>query len=632
MYSVRYDCQTSHGIGETNRFFSFPLPRPKMLNCLSDDALTIITALLNGRDIGHLWLCGDSRLNYRFGSGGCVKVFRLSFDSLFPFQWPSVVRHLAHLEEFLVDETLEEPSHPEWAPRYSDLSPNLRKLDLAFQSDFGSFFSSLCTGCFPHLEELTRLNISGHSVAKNDAALLSFVDQLPFLRVVKFSQTALGASGLATLKPSQWPRQLRETNITINYRLETEFSDSLVFPEGMEELRILISAQNASSFFNAVVWPPSLVWLVLIVHDRLEPLKEDVLVSSLLRLPRGLKKIGIHAIPGGPIPFSSSLAMALPPNLTDFHFVHMRFEDTKLISLLPRSLTKVENLPFPTAETASLFPPNITELTRLIHHPDNYAYLPSGLRSIKSSELSTVPIETGKVWPKLPDSVTSMGTIDTRYLEQHPFPRELASIHFRKQSLTDAHIERFFASNITNLHLHECSISAKQLFEKMPRNLVILRLIGCNMPSMDVSNFESLPKTLRVLQLEYVALSSPNASHVFPEGLKELVIRTLTIGPLFLNLENQKFPKLKTLTLHLAMLSEGLAQRLCSSMPRRLKKFEFIVQGDRPIDITDDSLASLPRGLTYLSTNPAPQVSGKWLAKKPACLDSVWLGLEKIVL
>lgn len=587
------------------------------LDCLPTDALLGITELLSGRDVGCLWLLGNTRLNTRLGAGGGVKSFRLTLDSLFPAKWPSLVRHFSHLEEFTIHHIRGEILKHEWLPCYSELSPTVRRLNFSLPSDFWAFFAALRSGCaFPCLEELTGLYVApdlplnAAEAADHVRSSKSRKELHSFLSLLPTSLTSLHFSGplelALPLPPSSWPRQLRK--LTIACFIEDRESGDEALPIGLESLDLSTYGPHS---INRTRWPPNLQRLVLS-----EESGAAVTADDLARLPRCLTHLNWPLYQAN---IDENIFLALPPHLTELD-LHLLRPLSEWVALLPSTLTRAVDLP---ARGENLqFPPALTSVDYLFHEPSSYKNLPAGVRSIKGGRAAGVgPL---LAWPKLPDSLTSTSDMDLMYLDQHAFPACLQELPLHEGFLFSKRLERFVSSKITNLSLFECVFDEKVLIDNLPPQLTKLYVFRDDIMTIDDSGCEKLPKSLLRLKMSGVRFTGPNPLSCLPRDLEELglVPSSLEVGCLGAN-GACLFPKLGELTLLLGTLPQGLEQHIFATLPRRMKYLTVIGLMGHEFDLTDESLASLPPGLVSLDVGAAPKITGSWLKKKPVCLQEI---------
>lgn len=604
-----------------------------MLNNLPSELLEAIVSSIEGVGIGRLWLCGDSRLNARLGAGGAVKSFRVHFDSLCPVQWPSLVRHFVHLEHFKTsfgrDATV-----MAWVPRYSELNRSIRRLNLSFKSDFFGLQDAFTGGhTFTCLEELTGLAPKSTSNAAAQEMISNFLALLPPCLTNLQFQHANYSSDFAysnyekmywPVPTSYWPRNLRKLTLSL---ICSENEPEPVLPLSLEELDLSIQDPNrydgrdhVREIYAAIALIPNLRKLRILLYSLN---MTSLTIEDIRRLPRSLNHLEMDFLE---FSFDADLMIALPPMLTELDTrVNRTIVDISLLELLPRSLTKFGNLPFPTVETLKVFPPNIASLDQLYMLPEIVAALPPGLRSAKFRPADGGHETTNLVWPKLPDTLTEVRNLSPGYLDQHPLPTNLQVFKLTTGDLTDGHVKRFSSTKIASLSLKYCSYNTEHLFKHIPRYLTRLRLIGNPIMRMDDTDCKNLPKHLVDLELNPVDFNCSHPLSYFPRGLKHLEMRTTSLEIGCIGEGRGFFPELVSLCFRIQEYPAGLAHYLLTNLPRQLKQFTITAPALIDFDLTDESLLSLPPGLLQLIAKPAPMVKGTWKTKKPAFLDNIRL-------
>lgn len=595
------------------------------LDSLSTDTLQLVTDQIDGRDIGCLWLLGNNRLNARLGSGGGVKSFRLHFTSHFQTQWPSLVRHFASLEHFAISYAVGEAYAKDWEPHYSELRRSLRTVKFAFQSDFQSFFSALSSGhTFPCLEEIVGLD----AFRSTPETLPLFVSLLPpTLTSIQF------VDNYFYLPPTSWPPQLKKLSATIS-KFASKFHDAsddihrkdypqakgeeiamledlyrVVYPVGLEELFLRVS-QNCIPAVLDAQWPYGLRKLSLFMNN------SQIGPEAAALLPRSLTFLDT------PIqPLSSEFLMALPQGLLELNLHgHNAVKTEAMARLLPRSLTRLWGL-IATENILRGLPPSITAIDHLEINPVLCGLLPIGLRVLGVKGEAYTPFGSFDFWPRLPESLTSASCFNPQYLEHHPLPTNLRKLILDRQTLTAQQAEKFSFSKITYLYISSCLFDIKHLIEHLPKNITRLELKWPNCGAMDSADCKNLPKTLRSLELTDMKFTASNPLSDFPTGLEHLKISLQELNIGCLGSDECFFPKLESLDISLARLPLGFGRYIFSILPRRLKKFGLSYPRTHRIDLTDETLNSLPRGLVLLNLGRVAGVTGSWLSNKPTYLQ-----------
>lgn len=590
-----------------------------MLSRLSNDALSEALSLLGGRDIGRLWLCGDSALNHRLGSGGCVKSFRLPLDSLFPTQWPSLVRHFSRLEEFLIRLEHGEIIEADWTPKYSDLSRTVRKVNFCLHADFDAFLATLKSGhTFDHIEEITGIQITTGSTDETEKdsqdRVIQFFGLVPSLRAVTFNQ-----DGFLSVAPRYWPRSLR--SIAIDIQLSD--NETLDFPDTLEELVIYLglSGEGESERLLSANWPSNLVKANLFSDDNIMS-HEDI-----QRLPRRMTDLNLdmnELIP------NEAFIKALPPALLCLRFnMREHMKDTKLIELLPRTLTRADMLPPMTAENFKFFPPSLT-LVRIGNVPALYGLLPAGIREVRVEEASSTEYGPETKFPKLPDSLTAFNNLNLRYLDQHPLPANLRDLSLRAPDLTEEQAKQFSSSILTNLCLTSSSLAiASIIVPYLPQTLTKLVIRRCENITWDASDVQSLPQTLIDFEVGSVTLTGEKPLSYLPRRLERLHLTAQRLLPGCLG-QSDFCPELSFLNFVLSEPPDGLAAYLFAMLPRKLKYFRLFTPATLDLGITDDSLLALPPGLVSLEFSGRAQISGAWQSKRPYPLRHAVFGSKAV--
>lgn len=606
-----------------------------MLSCLSTEALAAVIGLLDGRDIGRLWSCGDSVLNRRLGSGGCVKEFRLELQSLFPTKWPSLVRHFTRLQHFEVSYARGEAVEGDWIPNYSELSQSVRKIVLCFPKDTIAFFEALRSGfSFPHLEELKEVSTLLIRISKTPEEAQQIINSMmALLPPSLYSLTFTNWSSLQ-LPPhtSTWPRQLRQTNVMVtppdfehqqpdqgSSPAETDLlSTFLDFPPSLEVLQMQLSSKNMKLVFASIRWPSNLLSLSLWSQSAVA-----MSIADVQGLPRTLTCFNAKLSSAS---FSVEFLQALPPKLTELNLRGVPQLNERTLILLPRTLTKSSNLPTPTAENIKLFPPSITYLSSAQTYDD----LPSGIRTIMDgmAGMDGGPKPPNHTWKRLPDSLTHLPHVHPDYLAEHTLPLSLRKLWMYQTYLTEHHVERFASTNITQLTLSGCTVPTKQLFQHLPRCISILSLVQVFPIIMGDEECKNLPETLLNLTLSPTQFTCQRPFHSLPSGLEFLSLRIDTLEEACF--DPKRFAKLHSLNITLTNLSPGIARQFVTNIPRRVKRFVLSSPEGADTEITDEDLESLPPGLTNISLGQARNVTGRWLSRMPQFLDDIWIGTRVI--
>ena len=579
-----------------------------MLNRLPIDAIVAITNELEGRDIARLWICGDALLNHRLGRGGGVKKFSQTFDSLFPGTWPSIVIHLVGLEEFTVEHSWNEMPDGEWKPCYSDLSKTVVRVRLAHPDDIISFHEALLGGGTPNLLELTNIGPK-ESQSLSEEVLASIMARLPHLQVLVF-----GWAHAFPLPPRIWPKQLRKLRANLNSLGE----GPVVLPESLEELEL--NLEKSPSSLLSIQWPPNLILLDV------EAYCNAISLEELRRLPRSLTDLMLM---NARFENSPEYWKALPPNLTYLN-VELAEDEEPMLELLPRTL-KQFNAIQAELNTVKLLPPSLTKISDMAmpHDPKMYELLPTGLRYADMGGGVEAQDGGDLTWTRLPDSIEDFEGLDVRYLDHYPLPRCIRSLRMADADLTDQRLDRLVSSKMLELFLHGCKFDSQALIRCLPPGLTTLRVHDCYDFAIDGELCKLFPKKLRTLEAIPVKLIDPKALSYLPASLEILHVHSNSCEVGCLGDSTCSLPKLNDLFIRVNNISPGLAPYLFAVLPRKLKGFSLssLKSQQNPLDITDASLESLPPGLLTFSTSaPAPQVSGSWIARKPRCLRSAWLG------
>lgn len=595
-----------------------------MLGFLPVNALSFVTDLLDGRDIARLWFIGSFQLNRSLGSGGGVKSFRYSYDSLSSNTWPSLVAQFIQLEQFSTCEGLISGlphKWTDWKPQYAVISQTVRRLHLCRSSDPPIFAELLQSGVsFPRLEELSIKTIVKPGILEpkdcpSKGALLSLLlKQCPSLVSLIIPDRSLSALSL-------WPPEISRLSVRIHSVKEIY---TPVFPTGLEILEL----STEKEMFRQLVQhglPANLVKLRFYTRFESVPLSSN----EAARLPHSIRHL---ELPWGEHPTSEELK-SLPPSLTYLNLkLHRLIDEVHLLDALPRTLTRVTDLESPTIETIQHFPPNLTRIDEMQHLPEIYALLPPNLRKIKAMQGDRSVHEAPKVFPKLPASLTYLENFHPRYLEKHSLPPRIRTLKLSNLALTEANVKKLNSPELLSLTLFRSTFPPKGLFECIPAYLTELDITECNLFQMSAGDCNNLPKSLVRLKLGYVEFKTPSPFELFPQGLRELTVQAKSISEQSFNGSPDLFPKLERLSVLDLDIEEGLLHAILTHLPQGLKYFSYGRLGKKPgaPNITNESLESLPPGLEQLSCCAVNGLTRTRFSKLPSKIVNCVFGLQRL--
>lgn len=560
---------------------SSPLDKQKtkaMLGSLLCDLLPLITAKLEGIDIGRLWLCGNSIFNHRLSSKGVIH-FRLKLDPLYHIAWPSLVRHFHRLESFEMRHRYDWRALHDVEPCIGDLSPSLKTLHLESPYNTACFFEYLAShpDAFPSLESLS-------GAGPLPEACLALIDRLP--RLTRVSNVIC----LDELTPAELPLHLVEIKLMI--RSSSLLPEQIVFPDCLES--ITLSGRMSSLFrpFSCLFTGLPAGLQSLVVYDESRNRDVDSAPETEL-LPRSLK---VLQLPTFTTPISLDLLRRLPPNLVKLH-LRMDYRshssdfwtnnDCEALQLLPKTLTSEDLCP-------KLLPPTIA----------NYHFYPPKISTFSKSTLEIFACSHSKVDSvcltdgfdaeskklRYPDSVTSVEvkSLGMSYVTGGPgMPPDdsLASIYER------------FPLELLSLSLLNFKESYSLSPENLPRSLTSLH-IRSNVICLGPADCEALPRGLNYLHLYSILLASASESFsLLPPKLHTLMVNVteLEIGCL------KALPSLNLRKIHLRFQRKDetglLTADVLRTLPRKLHSFVLESHATPTHFVADQYLDNLPPGL-----------------------------------
>lgn len=582
-----------------------------MLFLLSSDVLAAITSRLEGLHIGRLWQCGNSGLNARLSSRGVLD-FHLFLDPLYPISWPSLIRHLPCLETFEVTNRFKEFDFQAWKPCFADFSRSVKKLSFHFDSDTEGFFKYLATApdAFPNLECISDTPIA------LDERYLELLHHCPRLSIIRVP------FHVDTFAPADLPRHLVYMDVTV---ATIDISKGLLFPSALETLHFecfdFTFAQEVVSrtaFFSSL--PTGLQSLNFKTTAGAGFLGADDVAS----MPRGLQTLQIPAEP------SIALLKALPPQVTDLSLLYgtkssftekyVLFWDQEgnaAIALLPKSITKLKaQIPPPqNEEDIPFYPPNLTELPISI----------SSALAVHFAHATAASLTGGvSSEKKLSDSVTSIVAHSADYYAQHGFPPALTHLHILR--LCSWHFSGTLKLPPTLESLIIGAYSSLKLpLSQLPHHLTKLIIVEY-MPEMGPPEFESLPRTLKILTLKTeVIITSPIlALSLMPPHIEELHLSAFLfeVG----GMSAIPSSKLRTLRIDFSQ-GDDVSNDILRTLPRKLASLVLSDTTPGITTITDDSLRNLPPGLARLEFIHAPEhITGSCKPHLPKSLISLVIG------
>lgn len=577
-----------------------------MLDLLPVEVLSQVTDLLEGRHIALLWMAGDKTLNERLGSGGGVSSFHLVIDSLYVNAWPSIVRHFPRLRSFSVSQSGSDPTL-KWCPDYSQLSPTIRSIKTSMQMDLTSILEVLKrdSGAFRLLE---TLHFPYCTREAGETLFLTRLGDLPNLSSI-FCSEPLRVTPVDL-------KALPLTHLKLFLRARGS-RDDFSFPSTLETLEVNWMDQSSipSDYFLGL--PSGLIKFTFFRDRSTAPISP----AHLLNIPRQLKHLFLDL--GRKLSIAD--IEALPPNLLSFGAYNFKIDQEvaeEWVSKLPRTLLSCSVLPQPKKTTLPLFPPNLTHIDNVPCYPVMYEYLPRNLTSISFGAQMNASSPKTK-WPKLPDSLTSIHRLDSRYLEDHNLPSGLKVLKMFGEWLTPSAVQAL-PRNLQELTVTAAGGPFETFFELIPRFLVRLEMTHIDLAMSD-SDCRNLPRTLIWLSLSTVRFTTedaPNQLSQFPTELEKLDLKAERLDAACLRAFPA--PKLRELALTVRTHVAGVAHQILTTLPRRLRKFDYVDRGCKALDVTNNSFELLPRGITDVSV--APEATGLSTPTWPPTLFRFKLG------
>lgn len=548
-----------------------------MLDALPVEVLQQITSHLEGVHIGLIWICGNTRLNYRLGGRGVLH-FRFVVDPLFSSTWPSMIRHF-ELDSFIVEHRFSKYSKAlSWSPSFSDLrGSKLGVLKLSSNADMDAFCAHLDSSpdAYPCLEHISVCKLDDVDRNRHPYRLPSLLRALPLIQ-------SLPGLHLDVLVPSDLPRNLKHLEVEFD-----TFSGGYSFPDGLETLHLepLCTTEPAVNIWPILSnLPLGLQSLCVYVDDNVFTHPS---VSDIALLPRRLKDLRLNFV--DPQAFSTLLLSALPPRLEVLKLFNLEVndefwqrEDYAAVKALPRTLTMFRsgNSTLP-ADAAPWFPPSLTWIQPLPH--------------LTAKELNSFLPNLRELYLCLPAEATAV--LDLVQLHALPLGLKKLIVDVAPEALPLSSPAENLPPNLLELTFWGTSVPIGCL----PMRLVLLQIGHSNTWSLTPTDCESLPRTLTSLLLGRVDIqSATDAMSRLPPHLQRLHIHAakLEVGCL----KTLPSSKLRSLRLEYSEDDTGLlALDICLSLPRQIAICDLCPGGSDRRSVTDETLMNLPPGLLSLT-------------------------------
>lgn len=575
-----------------------------MLISFPIELISSITSLLSGQDIGKLWNCGDKRLHEQLGTRGGVKSFDILGDPLFPSKWPSLVRHLAQLQEFRLNRSELTYRIPVTLVNCLDLPPTLRRLRLYCAGALKHFLDSLIASP-RHYDMLERLYIATTDTSSAEEPL-HLLKTLPSLTWLRIGRTGSYSGSLSDICPPN--------AIYLNLSMVNIYGIDFKLPQSLEHLALWI--EDFTKIGELGDLPSGLRLLKL---DFMKSHKFSL--NEIARLPRGLT----HLI--APADYSDELSTALPPYLEVPYISRgmKRFTEASL-QQLPRSITQLHRAPAITIGNVEFLPPNLKELfgTTIAYGTDVFAKLPSTMETISLTSAPEMPYSP-EIQLLAPHNLISLSGIKASLLDSLVLPPTLRTLNLTKgSSMTCERVLKL----PRGLKYLSVPVYDSEIINYLPNALTRLHLgpffgFEPTWNSITSALAANLPQTLKHLDLFHTDFETSDILLLLPKGLTKLnlIIKTLEPAPL----SRWNMPELRFLSLSVTDDSAGLIDALLVNAPRKLASLSYSVANQLFKDLSFVSLEKLPRGLTSLQLPEAPEFL--YLATKapslPPDLDSL---------
>lgn len=465
------------------------------LNIFPVDVLKEILCGLNGENIMHLWLAGDSHLNYFLASGAvshfcadtlagakrlCLTQFRalcsvsLKQDAT-TFGSSSVLRISTRVYGHL-DPEFELVIAPE---------VKLRRLVLEFDNSLKHPLLTASNLDISHLELLA-------CASWRDLAF----ESLPMVENLANLVELVVPSALLSLKDFQLPHSLRTLLAgLIAWDNAKEFAG---LPSKLESLQIV---ESCPSYFS-VPLPPSLTSYSEEAEANSSYHSTWITATEVSLLPRTLTKF-IAPCADLNDPSQTSLLANLPPSLVYLHLVFAPRMTTSQLLELPRGLKVLKNdidLALDPIAAFRALPPNLTVIGLT-------TYLPAEVADALPRSLEVASLE--KLLPSavLPPSLTQLAL---RYCDASivAVPEHITTLKLQSIS-SEAPLLRHLPSNLKSLTVYFERPSNYDFLSHLPRGLSSLYifelpLLGSNGLQSTVSkeDISSLPPKLKHLFLQ----------------------------------------------------------------------------------------------------------------------------------
>jgi hypothetical protein len=477
------------------------------LSQLPPEALRDILDWVNGDELGALWFCGDSLLNWKLGKGGAARRFEIDAPQLYRLAWPTLVSSFEGLQEFSILKCYLDPCNVKiTAGHLLSLPKSLKKLGLAFPGNACALWTVL-RDAPNHFADLEHLDMNWNTNTITDEEKeLSKVARLP----AKLSTLRWACAYSAIYYPptdsclslENLPRSL--TSLTLQAMRSATPAAGFKLPLGLVKV--------AGQFLYSLLLLPLLSdgGVLQSLELKVNGAKETF-VEQMERIPRSVTHLQLYHEAANEedgveeeFELTEGMLLALPPHLRHFSTnAHNLFSNPKLVKLLPRTLTS----------TSDNFGVNA----------DSARELPPGLQGYALRDLALLPL--------LPHPKTlffNFGrfnpTNDATPLPER-LPNSIQVVEGFSTLLTAAQVR--LLAPLTNLRSVNISTNPEitnEVLRCLPSNIHYLGLDSQNIP-FDVAMCASLPRGLQRLRLTTTVAEGTSETELaaaFPPQLKSL--------------------------------------------------------------------------------------------------------------
>jgi hypothetical protein len=520
-----------------------------------------ITSWLPAEEIGHVWLCGNKRVNRSLGEGGAVKEWKHESPQPEAQAWPGLVQSFVCMTHFTLSAGIETAKTGRLAKVVLKYLPTtLQSIDLTHPQAESAWIEPSLIPTFPeakgwkeHFCNLKSLRLDGLTAWNNTAMCSILPDTLESLSLIGNTDITKLDTLPRSLTYLKMPRYLKapftEEDAKSLPRSLTRFKTSTIFtkaslahlPPQLRKLDCNMHSMGGTQFSDIQALPSSLTSLILkpppLILNRfsLQCISRNLtclnmfvprgsLIESFEFLPETLKKLKFR---GPDDTVKDECLVALPPQLEELYL------ETALIALeslekLPPSLKRIE---FPRASFESAL----------------FALLPRQLRVLTVRKIIEHRQSSEPHFEQLPRTlealtVTTLIELPFRQLRPLSFPPALTVLQFGSRELPEAfvaelppsltHLVFSLHSNsddgISSLHLSSLPSSLKSLalcaesyislsFGAYPPQLKELKVLG-PMFDFDEKTASSFPRSLTTLVVSDTKLNS-NVIPLLPRSL-----------------------------------------------------------------------------------------------------------------